>query len=164
MTENAAVTESEIQVDRSEDAAGAVVVGIDGSEGSRVALDYALEEADREERPVVPVIAFEPSDLWIVDPVHVPSARELYAAARDEATTVVSAAVEARRAAGLGVPPIRLQVHSGPAAVVLENLSRHAALLVVGHRGRGAVTSRVMGSVGLNCVVHSRCTVVVVHG
>ena len=35
---------------------------------------------------------------------------------------------------------------SGPAAVVLERLSAHASMLVVGHRGRGAIASRLIGS------------------
>jgi nucleotide-binding universal stress UspA family protein len=40
--------------------------------------------------------------------------------------------------------------------------ARDADLLVVGHRGRGAVASALLGSVGLRCVLHSTCPVTVV--
>jgi nucleotide-binding universal stress UspA family protein len=45
---------------------------------------------------------------------------------------------------------------------VLSRLSEVAALLVVGHRGRGAVATRLIGSVGLGVVVHAHCPVLVV--
>src|SRR3954447_20728466 len=40
--------------------------------------------------------------------------------------------------------------------------SRTADLLVLGHRGRGAVASAILGSVGLSCVLHARCPVTIV--
>jgi nucleotide-binding universal stress UspA family protein len=45
---------------------------------------------------------------------------------------------------------------------VLVRESEHADVLVVGHRGRGAAASRLIGSVGLSAVVHAACTVIVV--
>jgi nucleotide-binding universal stress UspA family protein len=57
---------------------------------------------------------------------------------------------------------VELVAASGPAAVVLERLSAGATMLVVGHRGRGAVASRLIGSVGLSTVVHARCSVLIV--
>ncbi|MFP5071397.1 phosphatase PAP2 family protein [Pseudonocardia nantongensis] len=60
------------------------------------------------------------------------------------------------------MPPVEVEIPSGPASSVLEGLSRGAALLLVGHRGHGEVASRVIGPVGRNCVVHAQCTVVAV--
>jgi nucleotide-binding universal stress UspA family protein len=37
-----------------------------------------------------------------------------------------------------------------------------ADLLVVGHRGRGGIARACLGSVGLQCVLHAACPVVVV--
>ena len=37
-----------------------------------------------------------------------------------------------------------------------------ADLLVVGHRGRGGLRSVALGSVGLGCVLHAPCPVLVV--
>ena len=40
--------------------------------------------------------------------------------------------------------------------------SRDADLLVLGHRGRGALRSALLGSVGLQCVMHASVPVTVV--
>jgi nucleotide-binding universal stress UspA family protein len=50
----------------------------------------------------------------------------------------------------------------GPPGEVLVDRSRGAELLVIGHRGRGAMTSAVLGSVGLHCVLHAACPVTIV--
>jgi len=48
-----------------------------------------------------------------------------------------------------------------PATLLLDQAAQ-AELLVVGHRGLGAVASVCLGSVGLQCVLHAVCPVVVV--
>jgi nucleotide-binding universal stress UspA family protein len=48
-----------------------------------------------------------------------------------------------------------------PVEVLLE-AARDADLLVVGHRGRGAWRSALLGSVGLDVVLHAPCPVTVV--
>ena len=57
---------------------------------------------------------------------------------------------------------VGVEVRSGPAATVLTRLSQSAHALIVGHRGRGGIAGRLIGSVGLSCVVHAETTVVVV--
>jgi len=61
-----------------------------------------------------------------------------------------------------GVPETTVHVQCGRPADVLIEVSRRAALLVVGHRGRGPLTSALLGSVGLHCVLHAVCPVTVV--
>ena len=139
-----------------------IVVGIDGSDGSDAALDHACEEAALRGLAVLAVAVWEPPDLWVTSKGLVPPATELHRAALADAHEQVANA--ASRRVGRSAMPVEVTVeaHSGPAAVVLERLSRGAAMLVVGHRGRGAVASRLIGSVGLSCVLHASCTVVVV--
>ncbi|ALL79868.1 hypothetical protein AD006_31030 (plasmid) [Pseudonocardia sp. EC080610-09] len=141
---------------------GPVVVGVDGSEGSRRALEFAMDEAAWRAVPVHAVVANDAPSLW--EGVATPAAPDLHEVARKEAASLVESVVDARRCAGEPVPAIEIEVHSGPPAPVLERLSRGATLLVVGHRGRGAVRSMLIGSVSLSCVVHAGCTVVVVRG
>jgi nucleotide-binding universal stress UspA family protein len=143
--------------------AGAIVVGLDGSAASRAALDHALDEAVLRDLPVVIATAFEPA-IW-------PAAHGVGPSAGDQrhqvslfATAVLDEALAERADRGAPVPTTRLLVRSGPAAVVLETLSLRAAHLVVGHRGRGAITSHLLGSVSLACVLHTRCPVTVVRG
>jgi len=51
---------------------------------------------------------------------------------------------------------------AGHPATELVEQSREAALLVLGHRGRGAIASTLLGSVGLSCVLHAHCPVTIV--
>jgi len=46
---------------------------------------------------------------------------------------------------------------------VLTRAGRDADLLVVGSRGHGGFASMMLGSVGLQCVIHAACPVTVVH-
>ena len=92
----------------------------------------------------------------------VPPASALQRSARERAEATIDAVVAARKTLGSPVCEVHLLVRAGPAAVVLETLSAGAALLVVGHRGRGAVASRMIGSTGLSVVLHAACTVTLV--
>ena len=69
---------------------------------------------------------------------------------------VVAGRDDTDRRAGRGV--------GGPraAAAVLVEQAAEADLLVVGHRGRGALRSAVLGSVGMQCVLHAPGPVTVV--
>jgi nucleotide-binding universal stress UspA family protein len=141
---------------------GAVVVGLDGSAGSRAALEAACDEAQMRGLPIAAAMAWEPPEVWVTPYPLVPSAQEMHAAAIDLATKEIREVLAARSRRGASTPQVELMATSGPPAVVLERLSLHATLLVVGHRGRGAVASRLIGSVGLSTVVHARCSVLIV--
>ena len=58
--------------------------------------------------------------------------------------------------------PVEVWAIPGPAAAVLVEQAAEADLLVVGHRGRGALRSAVRGSVGMQCVLHAPGPVTVV--
>jgi nucleotide-binding universal stress UspA family protein len=141
---------------------GAVVVGLDGSEGSRGALEVACDEAQLRGLPIAAAMAWTPPEVWVTPYPMVPSAHDMHAAAIVLATTEIREVLEARSRRGASTPVVELVAASGPAAVVLERLSAGATMLVVGHRGRGAVASRLIGSVGLSTVVHARCSVLIV--
>jgi nucleotide-binding universal stress UspA family protein len=59
---------------------------------------------------------------------------------------------------------VETKVDYGHPAQVLVDESEHADLLVVGHRGHGAFTGMLIGSVSIHCVTHGHCPVVVVRG
>lgn len=141
---------------------GAVVVGIDGSPGSRAALEAACDEAALRSLPLAAAVAWTPPEVWVTPYPLVPAAVDMQAAAIDLAIREIREVLAERSARGASAPAVQLVAASGPAAVVLERASTEASMLVVGHRGRGAVTSRLIGSVGLSAVVHARCSVLVV--
>jgi nucleotide-binding universal stress UspA family protein len=60
--------------------------------------------------------------------------------------------------------PVLLQVEptAGHPAQVLLTAAEGADLLVLGHRGRGVLLSALLGSIGLQCVLHAPCPVTIV--
>jgi nucleotide-binding universal stress UspA family protein len=141
---------------------GAVVVGVDGSAGSRAALEAACDEARSRGLPIAVAVAWTPPEVWVTPYPLVPSAVDMQAAAVALAEKEVRHVLAARARRGASTPVVELVAAAGPAAVILERFSEDASLLVVGHRGRGAVASRLIGSVGLSTVVHARCSVLIV--
>jgi nucleotide-binding universal stress UspA family protein len=142
---------------------GLIVVGVDGSEPARIALGFALEEAAKRVARVLVVTAVQPPEYWalnsgvIVAPSNDQLERLIEAAGRATRETVA----EAVRDAGSIVPVETLVVRGNPAKVLLDQAAG-ADLLVVGHRGRGAIASACLGSVSLQCVLYANCPVVVV--
>jgi len=137
-----------------------ILVGVDGSPESRAALRWAVEEAAHRGARVEAVLAHHR------EPVTVPAvqmglnpygempqrhpARELHDA------------VAQVRAAAPGAPDVAECVVVGDAADHLIEASKHADLLVIGTRGRGAVREFLAHGVAARCLRHSACPVVVV--
>lgn len=143
-------------------AEGPVVVGVDGSEGSRAALIHALREAVLRASAVSVVVAYPVQDAtW-------PAGTDLLPPQDLERVEVMAARAlvdEIRAAMGRGgeaTPTVEVIGRAGSPAAVLAEASRDAALLVVGHRGYGALRSAVVGSTGLGCVRHAGVPITVV--
>lgn len=141
---------------------GTVVVGVDGSPASRAALRYALDDATRRGARLRAVTASARPDFWATPygPVPLPPTERELDRLRAAARRWVGE-VAASRPPGATVP-VEVLAAAGPPAEALIAASRDADLLVLGHRGRGAVASAVLGSVGMRCVVGARCPVTVV--
>lgn len=141
-----------------------IVVGVDGSESARAALGFGLEEAARRSARVRVVTAFRSPEYWPVaygmasGMVVLPSIEQL---AEDAQRTARQTLTEVVGRGGAAVP-VEVRVAQGHPATLLLDQAAQAELLVVGHRGLGAVASVCLGSVGLQCVLHAVCPVVVV--
>jgi nucleotide-binding universal stress UspA family protein len=141
-----------------------VVVGVDGSDNSRAAARYAIADAARRGAQVVAVRAFEmPDDVWdaTYQLVVTPSPSEVTINVEARTRAMLQDMAEELGGAARTVPVDAVAVLGSPAKVLLHQ-ARYADLLIVGHRGRGELTSRVLGSVGLHCVLHATCPVTVV--
>ncbi|MDD7967930.1 universal stress protein [Actinomycetospora lemnae] len=144
----------------------AVVVGVDGSDGSRAALHHALGEAARRGAGVRVVVSYLPRDYWadLFALDHRPPTPDPGNGATTRARALVDEVVAERTAAGQPSPDGAVEVVgvAGPPADVLVDVAADADLLVVGHRGRGARHGRLTGPVALGCVLRARCPVTVV--
>jgi nucleotide-binding universal stress UspA family protein len=136
-----------------------IVVGVDGSEPSRRALRWAIEEAAMRRATVHAVYAWNPPLVpgslgWVALPtVDLDAARESAKELLDSAVEEVGGdtEVEVGRAAV-----------QGNAATVLLDAAADADLLVVGSRGHGGFAGLLLGSVGQQCAHHAACPVVIV--
>ena len=133
-----------------------IVVGVDGSESSRGALRWAIRQAKLTGASVDAVTAWRYPAGYGWTPV----ASELDFEGEAKSTLTQALA----EVSGLNPEvPVRPLVAEGSAAEVLLRTAKGADLLVIGSRGHGGLTSALVGSVSLNCVLHARCPVLVLH-
>jgi nucleotide-binding universal stress UspA family protein len=139
-----------------------VVVGVDGSPESHEALRFALEDAHRRGGRVKVVTAYLSPEYWAASygVAALPTIEEVVEDHVTVARDALKAVVEERPL--LGRVPVDVVALPGAPARVLVEEAQNAALLVVGHRGRGGFKSAVLGSVGLHTVLHATCPVTVV--
>lgn len=137
-----------------------IVVGVDGSEPSRAALRYAASDAVRRGALLRVVAAFESAGVFGARySVPIPVSDETIAHKIElETRALLKEVLDTLPAA----PSVDIVVRPGPTGSVLVDESRRADHLVVGHRGLGDLTSFLLGSSGLHCVLHAHCTVTVV--
>lgn len=138
-----------------------IVVGVDGSEGSRQALRWAVEEAQVHSATVEAVHVFSYTSLfgYSIDAVMVPVPP--YEEVKASAAKVLDEVLETTVPDDGGVE-IQRYVAEGAAASVLLTRATNADLLVVGTRGYGGFRGLLLGSVSHQCVTHAPCPVVVV--
>jgi len=132
----------------------AIVVGLDGSEAARHALDWALDEALIRGCSVkaVRVWNFEPMSDWAPTTLQEARAHAVEALAETVRTAVAGRPV---------APPVEQVTTEGDPAGELVRVAGDAALLVVaGHRGEH-LRKIVLGSVSAACVRRSHVPVVV---
>ncbi|RBY87738.1 universal stress protein [Blastococcus sp. TF02A-30] len=143
-----------------------MVVGVDGSPHSRAALVWAVLEAARRSASLEVVATFPVdfywADAYLLDPRHMTQIREDTENRTRAFVDEVLSSAEVTGAAVAADVPVRITVAAGTPAEHLVQLSKGAALLVLGSRGRGGVRSTLLGSVALQCSAHAPCPVVVV--
>ncbi|MBO0852078.1 MAG: universal stress protein [Pseudonocardia sp.] len=136
-----------------------IVVGVDGSAGSDLALGYAMRLGAREKAPVTAVYGWRDHDSLTTGPG---SPFWMYTAER-----IASGERLLERALAPWVekhPDVEVSREAIPVAPAraLADASEHAAMVVVGTRGRGGFAGLLLGSVSRSVLHHARCPVVVV--
>lgn len=148
-----------VLVARGEDrAAGPVVVGVDGSPLSRLAVEFAAEEAAVRGTRLHAVHAYThpvsggPGDMQPL----VYEENQL----RSEEERVLA---ESLTGLGERYPevPVTREVRRGRPVAVLTEASREAQLVVVGGHGRGELGGLLLGSVSHGVLHHASCPVAV---
>ena len=137
---------------------GVIVVGVDGSEGAAIALDFAMKEA-----------AIRGSGLRLVSAWEIPASvlasvvagKEFYEEFRDNAIKVARDAGALVNERHPEVEHEEIVVEGQAGRVLLEN-AEDAELMVVGRRGHGSFREMLLGSISRQVVVHAKCPLVIV--
>jgi nucleotide-binding universal stress UspA family protein len=138
-----------------------ILVGIDGSDNSRKALEWAVREAGlRGTSLTVLAVHQVASNHWTGDP-------ETYASDQPETEMVRQAAEDAvQKAVGQAGEPaptsVTVRAVTGVASHELVAASGGADLVVVGSRGGGGFARMVLGSVSSQVASHADAPVVVI--
>jgi len=137
---------------------GVIAVGVDGSDRSIPALEWAANEAAAHGHTLrvvtawsIPVTALSPGGL----PAPFPADQ-----LADDARAVQEATI-ARASMPEGITIEHHVVEGCPGAVLLD-AAEDADLVVVGSRGHGGFKGLLLGSVGQQVTGHAACPVVVV--
>lgn len=135
-----------------------VAVGVDGSTASEVALEWALQEAVRRRWTLDIVCSYSLPSFTAASldggyaALDDTAIRESAQAALDEAVAQVS---------GRGVA-VTGRLETGDPAGALIDATSSAGLVVIGTRGGGGFTDRLLGTVSTAVPAHAHCPVVVV--
>lgn len=138
---------------------GRIGVAVDGSADSILGARTAVEYAAAIGSSVVAVNTWflEMKDGYVITEPDSPQWAELVA----EREAMVNEALADVRAAHPDVP-VEVDIRRGPVVSVLREFSENVDLLVMGSRGRGAFTGRLLGSVSQRLLRASVCPVLVV--
>ncbi|HEY7134606.1 MAG TPA: universal stress protein [Acidimicrobiia bacterium] len=137
---------------------GRIVVGVDGSEASDRALWWAAEESRLRRLPLLAVTCWTFPALVSPVPFQPPISAEVIAG---EAQAVLKAAVERVLGRDADTLDWEGEVVEGAPSLRLLELSKDAAMVVVGSRGRGGFTGLLLGSVSQHLAEHASCPVMV---
>jgi nucleotide-binding universal stress UspA family protein len=134
-----------------------IVVGVDGSDGGRRALDWAIGEADARGSAVEAVTAWSWDGLEF-GPVTATNPQE----AEERATRLLDDEIRALVARHGSHIPVAAQVIEGSPGAALAHAARSADLLVLGSHGHSRVRHTVLGSVSEDAIRRAACPVVVI--
>lgn len=144
-----------------------IIVGVDGSPVSQVAVDWAAHTAALRGVALKLVHVLNPPVVMAFPEVPMPAGYLQWQedAGRAVLATAVKTAEEAALAVGKETRPLTVttEMVSGSSVPVLAELSRRAQMIVVGCRGRGALARGLLGSVSTGVLHHATCPVAVVH-
>lgn len=138
-----------------------LVVGVDGSAAAKVAVDWAARDAALRGAPLT-LVHIVSSVLGSLSQTPLPTGIGKWQQQRaheavDEAMAVVAAVQR-----DAGPLDVRTEIYYSTAVPTLVDMSKGAAMVVVGSRGHGAMGT-LLGSVSAGVVQHAHCPVAVIH-
>ena len=145
-----------------------IIVGVDGSSGSKLAVDWAARDAAMRSIALTVVNVQDPPML-LTEPTPYSYGGGMSMAPgylewqQEEGRKILDDALKTVEDATKGSPiEVTSEMVNGHAVRTLVDLSKEAQLVVVGSRGRGALARVLLGSVSTGLVHHAHCPVAVI--
>lgn len=140
-----------------------IVVGVDGSNAAKVAVDWAARDATMRGVPLTLLHVLTPAVVMTFPETPMPPGylqwqEEQAQRYIDDALKVVEASTGEH-----GPPQVTTETMVGSTVPTLVDMSNEAAMIVVGSRGHGWLRRSLLGSVSTNLVRHAHCPVAVIH-
>ena len=146
-----------------------IIVGVDGSSASKLAVDWAARDAAMR-NVALTVVNVQDPPMLLTEPTPFTFGGGMSMAPgylewqQDAGREILNDALKTVEDATKGSTiEVSGEMVNGPSVRTLVDLSREAQLIVVGSRGRGALARVLLGSVSTGVVQHAHCPVVVVH-
>ncbi|WP_343574829.1 universal stress protein [Mycobacterium sp.] len=138
-----------------------IIVGADGSPASAAAIRWAAKDAALRHLPLTVVHVINPAvTLW----PHGPLPDGVAVWQESQGRRILTDGLKIARDATQGNLAVSVdsEMYSSATIPTFVDLSKDAALMVVGYQGRGALARGLLGSVSSSLVRHSHCPVAVV--
>jgi nucleotide-binding universal stress UspA family protein len=143
-----------------------IVVGVDGSPLSDLAVRWAAREAGMRNVPLslVHVVERPPWGMLALGRGAVPPLSQTSEWHKPEGEEIISAAVELAKDSvqNRTLPQLHAEVYFSATGPALFEISTQAQLIVVGRRGHSRVGRVLLGSVSTGLIHHARCPVAVI--
>jgi nucleotide-binding universal stress UspA family protein len=137
-----------------------IIVGVDGSESSKAALEWAYNEAAHHDAAITVIAVWQPPTMPLTPPYGSLPPEGYEGQPRTNALNLLEQSVR-NLEPRTPVVDVRTLVEEGNPAEVLIEQSKEADLLVVGSRGLGGFRGMLLGSISQHVVAHAACPVVV---
>jgi nucleotide-binding universal stress UspA family protein len=138
-----------------------IIVGIDGSDHSRHALEWAIAEAAVRQTPLTVLTVQQALAGYWSGSVAYPGDQDLAEKARKMAQDQTDSTLE-KAGPGSRPPSVTVRAVIGIPAEALLGAAANADMIVVGSRGAGGFKRLLLGSVSSQVTHHAACPVVVI--
>jgi nucleotide-binding universal stress UspA family protein len=137
-----------------------IIVGVDGSGHSRLALEWAMKEAAMRHAPLT-ILTVHPAIVGYYGGV-VTSPQDLELTEQTQAAVKVEADRVLTGLSGPHPESVTVKAVHGFPVEELVNASKEAEMIVLGSRGVGGFTRMLLGSTAGQVVQHAHCPVLII--
>ncbi|HEU4360286.1 MAG TPA: universal stress protein [Mycobacterium sp.] len=140
-----------------------VLVGVDGSPASIAAVEWASVDAAMHGLPLMLVHVLVPPVVMTFPETPMPPGYAEWQQEQGQRHLRDALKIAESHIGAAGTARVAGETVLGSTVPVLEELSKEAAMMVVGSRGHGRLRRSLLGSVSSALVRHAHCPVAVVH-